>query len=159
MEIVKYSVILALPILALFISKSYSAFVDSILERAKGYYAFLCHIERKIGAYLTPPHRLGEGFSHPMLEEMLRRISQGESLAEAYLACREPIPASVDEILIELFSDFGKGDASLELRRIREAISRLERVLAEEGVRGEKQKKICAGIAPSFAIGLVIWMI
>ena len=36
MEIIKYSVILALPILALFISKSYSAFVTRYLKEQRG---------------------------------------------------------------------------------------------------------------------------
>lgn len=159
MEIIRYLIMLALPIFALFISKKYAVFVDSIMEKARGYHAFLCHIERKIGTYLTPPHRLGEGFSNPMLKEMLFKISAGESLIDAYLACREPLPFSVDEILVEFFNDFGKGDASLELRRVRDAISRFEKALSEEGEQGEKQKKICSVIAPSFAIGLVIWMI
>ncbi len=159
MEFIKYLVILVLPVLALLISKRYAAFVDSMIDRAKGYEAFLCHIERKIGAYLTPPHRLGEGFSHPMLEGMIERISTGERLIDAYLACRESLPSSVDEILVELFGDFGTGDASLELRRVREAAARLKKAISAEEAEGDKQKKICAGVAPSLALGLVIWML
>lgn len=159
MEILKYLLILSLPIIALFISKKYSAFVDSILERARGYYLFLCHIERMLGSYLTPPHRLGDGFSHPSLDDMMMRISAGDSLIDAYRACRGSLPSSVDETLTEFFSDFGKGDVSLELRRVREAISRIDAALSVEGAEGEKQKKICSVIAPSLAIGLVIWMI
>lgn len=159
MEIIKYIIITALPIIALFISKRYATFVDSAVERAKKYFAFICHIERKIGTYLTPPRGLGDGFSDPELCEMINMISKGERLIDAYVACRGTLPSSIDEILVEFFTDFGKGDASLEVRRARETALRLERALSEETALGEKQKRICSAIAPSLAIALVIWLI
>lgn len=159
MEIIKYVIIAMLPILALLISKRYSAFVDRELKRAVAYYAFICHIERKIGVYLSPPDRLGDGFGDPLLADMIKRIEEGASLADAYAACRGNMPSEVDKILFEFFSDFGISDASLELRRAREASLRLERALSDLSLRGEKQKRICATVAPSLAIGLVIWLI
>lgn len=159
MKIIKYAIIIMLPIFALLISRRYSAFVDRELQRAKGYYAFVCHIERKIGVYLSPPDRLGEGFSDPILADMIKMIEGGARLIDAYVASRGNMPSEVDKILFEFFSDFGVGDASLELRRAREASLRLERALSEELARGEKQKRICATVAPSLAISLVIWLI
>ena len=159
MEILKYAVIILLPILAFLISKRYSGFVDRELGRARGYYAFICHIERKIGVYLSPPDRLGEGFSDPYIADMIRMIEEGTKLLDAYLACRGNMPSDVDKVLLDFFSDFGISDASLELRRAREASLRLEKVLSDESARGEKQKRICATVAPSLAIGLVIWLI
>ncbi len=158
-EIIKYIITASLPIIALLISKRYAAFVDSAVERAKSYFAFVCHIERKIGTYLTPPRGLGDGFSDPALSEMINMISEGERLIDAYVACRGTLPPSVDEILVEFFTDFGKGDASLEVRRAREAALRLERALSDEATLGEKQKRICSAVAPSLAIALVIWLI
>lgn len=150
---------ISLPIIALFIGKRYAVFVDSVMARAKSFLAFIYHVERKVGTYLTPPRDLGEGFSDPALSEMINMMKDGDSLIDSYIACRGTLPSSVDDILLEFFTDFGKGDASLEVRRARDAAIRLERALADEATLGEKQKQICSAVAPSLAIALVIWLI
>ena len=108
--IVKFIVVIALPAIALLVCKGYAEYVNASVARARGFLALLEHIERKIGGYLTPPSKLGEGFSDKSLEGMMERIASGESFIDAYRQCADPLPPSVNKILEELFCDFGKGE-------------------------------------------------
>lgn len=159
MELIKYFVICVLPLVSLIICRKYGDFIDLSIERVEAFISFLRHIERRISGYLTPPSSLGVGFSHPLLSEMLEGLAGGDSLIEAYRAMGASIPLWADEIISELFLDFGKGDASLEIRRIRDAVARLEDALSRERENGEKQKKVCSAVAPALAIGVVILLI
>ena len=159
MEIIKYSVACAIFAFSLFLCKKYTAFVDSSMDRIEAFVSFLRHIERKISGYLTPPIALGEGFSNPLLKEMVDSISSGASFIDAYRRHGGDVPLAADEILVDFFADFGKGDALFEVRRASEASLRLEAVLKKEIELGEKKKKICSAVAPALAIGVVIWMI
>jgi hypothetical protein len=156
---IKCSVICVLPLIALILCRKYWDFIDSFIEQVGAFAAFLRHMERRISGYLTPPSSLGEGFSHPLLSKMVERLARGDSLIEAYRAIDVSIPLWADEILSELFLDFGKGDAALETRRIQDAASRLEDALAKERENGERQKKICSAVAPALALGIVILLI
>ena len=156
---IKYIVACAISVIALLICKGYSDFVDSSLDRAKAFLSLINHIERKIGGYLTPPSRLGEGFDNPHLKDMIENISSGRSFIDSYRLCRGSLPASVDKVLDSFFMDFGKGSADMELRRARDAARQLEVALDSEVANGEKEKKICSAIMPALAIGIVIWII
>ena len=159
MDAIKYIALSALPIVAIIICRGYASFVDSAIALSGSYRDFLCHIERRLGGYMTPPRRLGEGFDDPNLASFTRMISEGRSLCEAYLAESGALPTSVREILNGYFSDFGKGELSLELRRVREAICALDRVISQEKEQGNKQKRLCAAVAPSLAVGILILLI
>ena len=159
MEFIKYFVICVLPLVALAVCRKYGEFIDLSIEHVGAFISFLRHIERRISGYLTPPSALGERFSHPLLSEMLEGLAGGDSLIDAYRAMGASIPLWADEIISELFLDFGKGDALLEIRRIRDAVDRLEDALARERENGEKQKKVCSAVAPALAIGMVIFLI
>ena len=159
MEIIRYSVIGALPIVALFVCKRYGYFIDSSIERVEVFLSFLRHAERKISGYLTPPSELCNGFLHPALRDMMEKLSSGMSLIDAYQEAGGSVPQWANEILTELFLDFGKGDALLEARRIGDAAVRLEGILSKERENGERQKKVCSAVAPALAIGIVILLI
>ena len=159
MEVLKYLMMTILPVAALFICKRYASFVDSLVAREEAYLSFLHHIERRVGGYLTPPERLGEGFDDSALSEMLKGLASGMSLAEAYRKFGGEVSVSADEILMELFSDFGKGDVSLEIRRVQEAAEKLSKAIDAAKANGEKQKRVCSAVAPAVIIGIIIWMI
>lgn len=156
---IKYIVICTLLVIAFFVCKGYSDFVDLSIDQAKAYLAFVNHIERKIGGYLTPPSKLGEGFDSPHLKGMIENISSGMSLIESYRLCHDTLPMSIEKALDSFFVDFGKGSAELELRRARDTARQLEEALNYEVENGEKRKKICSAIMPSLVIGIVIWII
>lgn len=156
---IKYIAICALSVVALTVCRGYADFVDSSMERARAYLGFVNHIERKVGGYLTPPSKLGEGFDNPHLCDMIKNISEGMSFIDSYRLCRGTLPVVIDNILDSFFMDFGKGSAELELRRVRDAVRQLEEALDIEATNGEKQKKICSAVMPALAIGIVIWII
>lgn len=158
MEFIKMLVICTFPIIALIVCKRYTAFIDSSIGRVESFIAFLRHAERRIKSYLTPPSELCNGFVNSELQEMMEKLSKGDSLAQAYDA-EGSVPMWADEILRELFLDFGKGDATLEACRIRDAIERLESALLKEKENGERQKKVCSAVAPALAVGAVILLI
>ena len=157
--IVKFIVVIALPAMALLVCKGYAEYVNASVERARGFLALLEHIERKIGGYLTPPSKLGEGFSDKSLGGMMERIASGESFIDAYRQCADPLPPSVNKILEELFCDFGKGDSRFEIRRVRDASERLKSAVSLMTEEGERQKKICSAVVPAFALGIVIFLL
>lgn len=156
---IKYIVACAISVIALLICKGYSDFVDSSIDRAKAFLYFINHIERKIGGYLTPPSRLGEGFDNPHIQDMIENISSGRSFIDSYRLCRGSLPASIDKVLNSFFLDFGKGSAELELRRARDAARQIEEALDSAVASGEKEKKICSAVMPALAIGIVIWIV
>lgn len=156
---IKYIVICALFVIVFFMCRGYADFVDSSIERARAYLGFVNHIERKVGGYLTPPSKLGEGFESAHLSDMIKNISEGMSFIDSYRLCRGTLPWAIDNILDSFFLDFGKGSADLELRRARDTARQLEEALNLEKINGEKQKKICSAVMPALAIGIVIWII
>jgi hypothetical protein len=159
MKILKYIVIILFLFSALFISRKYASFIDLRIEYTRAFLKFLEHIEGKMSSYLSPLNELGEGFEREELSRMIEGLKNGESLLSAYSGERGNLPLAADELLFSYFSDFGKGNLELELSRLKKTISALKGILAEVEAEGEKRKKLCTGVAPALALGIIIWLI
>ena len=99
MEIAKYTVIIILPIVAIFISKRYCSYVEKTLGKGRSFLRFLHHLERKLTCYLSTPRELGDGFPDEELAAMVERMSSGVTICEAYSYERESLPEAVDQVL------------------------------------------------------------
>jgi hypothetical protein len=159
MKILKYIVIILFLFSALFVSRKYASFIDLRIEYTRAFLKFLEHIEGKISSYLSPPNELGDGFEREELSRMIEGLKNGESLLSAYSGERGNVPLEADELLFSYFSDFGKGNLELELSRLKKTISALRGILAEVEAEGEKRKKLCTGVTPALALGIIIWLI
>ncbi len=159
MDVLKYIVIIALLRVSVLVSKYYCKFVDRSVAKVSSLQAFLKHIERKIGGYMTPANKLADGYEDDVISEMLNGIREGQTLPDAYACVREDLPPKIDEALTLYFGDFGKGDLRLELLRVREAISYIDGEIAVCKSEAEKQKKLCRAALPSIAIGVIIWFV
>ena len=159
MGIIKYIAISILLVLALIISKSYSRFVDNALNKSKGVYSFLLHIEHKLVGNMAPPREIAACYENECIAPMLEKIRNGSLMIDAYREISADIPEELDGLLVEYFADFGKGDLKLELMRVREIIGKIGGILDEYKNEGEKQKKVCNAALPSLAIGIIILLI
>ena len=153
---IKYCLIIVLLVMAVIISRSYCSFVDKSLVKMNSMLAFIKHIEREIGGYMTPANKLADGYFDGEISDMLAQIKEGAPLADAYACEREKVPSKIDEILSLYFKDFGKGDLELEILRTRETLSKIESEITFCKGDADKQKKLCRAILPSLAIGVII---
>lgn len=157
---VKWGGLALMLIAALYVSGSYRRYVARRISEQEGLIALLAHIEGKISRYLTPPCEALRDFSNEALENIgfLREISKGASLSSALLNTLTSFAVGVEtkKILKDLFAKLGGGYKEQVLADIREASSRIERILASERESLPKEERVCAAVTLAGSLGIFI---
>ena len=148
-----------------------SAVAGLLLERdakrgAKQLLSFISFLKAQrtgLECYLEAPESVASDCRDPYLEEIgfLDALERGVSLRDAYGSVRESlsIPRSADQTLSDLFSSFGKGYLSSEIRALDNAISALKECYEEESKKAESRGRALKISAPTLGAGIVILLI
>lgn len=148
-----------------------SVSVGFLLEREAGkgarqlssFIAFLKSLRTRLECYLESPDGIAAKYTDPTLElcGFLPLLREGIPIREAYLRSRGALslPDESDKLIEALFSSFGRGYLSSELRSLDGTIASLEEDLEGEWEKAATRGRAIKISAPTLGIGLVILFI
>ena len=130
------------------------------VRELSAFISFLKTLRTRLECYLESPEHVAADYSDPILEKIgfLEAITHGKSLHASYLEARGALSISneADKLLGDLFSQFGKGYLSNELRAIDGTLGALLACLDSESKCSSARARALKITAPTLGIGLVI---
>ena len=147
-------------IFAFYVVFSYERHQKTLALQGEAFLLLLKFLLDEMRALARPAAECIRAFKAPALEKsaFLRAIENGMPPHEAYRNERESLclPSGLDEIVDGALESFGRGGRKEECRRLSDAISRAETLIAEEREAHARRLKLCRTLVTSSALGLVI---
>jgi hypothetical protein len=144
-------------------SRSRSGYTEFAKQRLLEYEAYLklfSHIEWSLSSNAATVKEWSEGYKSPPIEAtgFLAYLRGGTPIKEAYIKASKKSVASppVKELLLEFFSEYGKGYLSRELTKLKHVRDTLTRIREEESVLLMKNIKLYRILLFTGALGIVI---
>ena len=142
--------LLIMGVIALWVTRGYSSFIDRRLGQMRGILSLMKHMEEGISRTLGFGGDLYRDFSDKYLEDagLLPLLREGVSPTEALSS--DSVSLSLDsnwtDEVRSFFSDFGRGYLENEIRRVSDLRVRLSSEFETGSVLLEKNKKIASAL-------------
>lgn len=147
-------------IAAVFLGKSYSAFIKKREVEGEELLRFLTYIKGEVSRFLATPETLASSFDSEVLSECgFLPLGEGEELCDAFLTARLSLSEEVRKILTEFFSGFGRNYLEAEVSRCEEFCERLGERLKIESEANAKSVRVVKTVSAAAALGTVILLI
>ena len=158
----KWGAVVLMLLVALFIGREYSAYMERRLAQMRGFSSLFSHAEEMISKYLSPADAIVSDFTDPELEKcgFLPALREGKDLLGAFEACsgQLALTSGMKREIGEFLSGFGRGYKDGELKRISAFRRRLEQEMASCAESAQKDVKAVRALlfGGAMAAGILI---